>query len=789
MMRLLAALCLLIIPAVLIATASPAGKQKQSKADPPEIIPQPSSIVMGKGTFTLGASTVLVYHTDNAEMQKSVLYLAEKLRTGTGFPVKIVDATSDMPKKDYIFLNYIREEELDQEGYRLEVKPDRVYLEANNDPGFFYAAQTLLQLLPADIWSTTPAHTGSWTMPCVTVVDTPRYRWRGMMLDVSRHFQTKEFVKRYIDYLAMHKMNIFHWHLTDDQGWRVEIKKYPQLTTTSAWRVDHEDIHWNSRPPQQPGEAARYGGFYTQEDIREVVRYAEERYITVVPEIELPGHATAVLAAFPNLSCTGGPFTVVPGGLWPITDILCAGNDTVFTFLEDVFKEVVPLFPSAIIHIGGDEANKAEWERCPKCQARIKAEGLKDEAELQSYFIKRIEAVLTQMGKRVIGWDEIIEGGLPPRAAVMSWRGIEGGIHAARTGHDVVMTPTSHCYLDYYQGVPQHEPLAIGGFLPLEQVYSYEPTPDTLTPPEAKHILGVQGNIWAEYIPDPAQAEYLTFPRIAAIAEIGWSPKKLRSWPSFLQRLDTQFARYESQRINFSRTIHTVTMADSFDVPSWRHIVTLSTQAGQGVIRYTLDGTEPGPKSPAYTKPLSITATTTMRTAAFKDTKPLGKTTVYTISMSPFKNVVVTASPAPAPEGARATALVDQHRAGNWTDDPAWCRWQGTDATITVDLGKEAPVKSITAGFFHETVRLVFPPSQIEVRISNDGTTFSSVAVIKSASPAKQPRPDVMTYSAVLEGVHARFVRLTATGVGPAPAWHKRAGQPTWLFADEIIIE
>lgn len=790
MMRLLAPLFLLSIAAAVIAFAAPpGGKQKSTKVSPPQIIPQPTSIQMGKGSFTLGPSTVIVYYTANVDMQKTVLYLAEKLRTGTGLPLKIVDATTDMPKKDYIFLNYIRDEQLDMEGYNLEVKPDRVYLEANNDPGFFYAVQTLLQLLPADVYKTTPAHTGPWTIPSVTIVDSPRYTWRGMMLDASRHFMPKEFVKRFIDYLAMHKMNTFHWHLTDDQGWRVEIKKYPQLTATSAWRVDHEDIHWNSRPAQQPGEEARYGGFYTQDDIREVVKYAEDRYITVIPEIELPGHATAVLAAFPNLSCTGGPFTVIAGGLWPIKDILCAGNDTVFTFLEDVFKEVVPLFPSAIIHIGGDEANKAEWQRCPKCQARIKAEGLKDEAELQSFFIKRVEAMLTRMGKRVIGWDEIIEGGLPPRAAVMSWRGTEGGIHAARTGHDVVMTPTSNCYIDYYQGVPQYEPLGIGGYLPLEQVYSTEPTPDVLTKDEAKHILGVQGNLWSEYLHDGPQVEYMAFPRIAAIAEAGWTAKNLRSWPSFLQRLGTQCERYENLRINLSRTIHTVIIADSFDVAAWRHIVRLSTQVGQGDIRYTLDGTEPGPKSPIYAKPLSITATTVVTAAAFKDARPLGIVTSDSIHVSPFKNVVVTAEPAPAADGARVTALVDGHRAAYWTDDPGWCRWQGSDAAVTIDLGAVNTVRSATARFFHETVRCVFLPPQVAVSVSTDGVTFTPVAVVKYDSPEKQPRPYARNYTATFSPAQARYVRLTAAGPGPTPAWHKQAGRPTWMFMDEITIE
>jgi hexosaminidase len=620
-------------------------------------------------------------------------------------------------------------------------------------------------------------------------VDTPRYAWRGMMLDVSRHFQTKEFVKKYIDYLAMHKMNTFHWHLTDDQGWRIEIKKYPQLTQTSAWRVDHEDLHWNSRPDQRPGEEARYGGFYTQDDIREVVKYAEDRYITVVPEIELPAHVTAVLTAFPQFSCTGGPFTVLPGGLWPIKDIYCGGNDSVFTFIEDVLKEVVPLFPSAFIHIGGDEADKTEWKRCPKCQTRIKKEGLANEAELQSFFIKRIESILTGMGKRIIGWDEIIEGGLPPRAAVMSWRGTNGGIEAARTGHDVVMTPTSNCYIDYYQGTPEFEPLAIGGFLPLEAVYAVEPTPEVLTPAEAKHILGVQGNLWSEYIPTPAQAEYMSFPRIAAIAEVGWTPKALRSWPSFLERLETQFERYESRNINVAHTIYTVTMADSFDVQGWRHIVKLSTQSGRGEIRYTLDGTDPGVKSLLYSKPITIGSTKTLRAATFKGTKQLGMVTTHVIAVSPFRNVVVSAAPAPSADGGSLTALVDHHRAPWHTDDKGWCRWQGIDATITIDLGKDSPIKQVSAGFFHETVRLVFPPSQVEVSVSTDGTTFTRVALLTEASPAKTPRPEVRNFVAALDGVHAQFVRLTATGTGPAPAWHKRAGQPTWLFADEIIIE
>jgi hexosaminidase len=373
-----------------------------------------------------------------------------------------------------------------------------------------------------------------------------------MMLDVSRHFFPKSFVKECIDIAAMHKLNTFHWHLTDDQGWRIQILKYPKLTSVGAWRVDREQFTWNERKPAQPGEVATYGGFYTQDDIREVVAYAKSRFVTVVPEIEMPGHATAALAGYPELSCTGGPFTVRTGGYWPITDIFCAGNDSTFEFLQNVLTEVMELFPGEIIHIGGDEANKAEWKKCPKCQARIKNEGLKNEEELQSYFIHRIEKFLNVKGKRLIGWDEILEGGLAPNATVMSWRGIEGGIAAARENHDVVMTPTDYCYFDYYQA-QSGEPEAIGGFVPMEKVYSFEPVPEVLTPDEAKHILGVQANLWTEYIGDPRHAQYMYLPRLGALAEIAWSQPEQKNYEGFFVRMSKQYPRYEAAGLNYRR--------------------------------------------------------------------------------------------------------------------------------------------------------------------------------------------------------------------------------------------
>ena len=376
------------------------------------------------------------------------------------------------------------------------------------------------------------------------MTDMPRFPWRGLHLDVSRHFFPASFIKTVIDLLAMHKMNTFHWHLTDDQGWRVEIKKFPKLTSVGAWRADRTGIDWSEAGPQRPGEEATYGGFYTQEEVKDIVQYARLRNVTIVPEIEMPAHTTAALAAYPQYSCTGGPFAVTTGALWPITDIFCAGNDSTFAFLQDVLTELFDLFPGTYVHIGGDEADKANWKTCPKCQARINQEGLKNEEELQSYFIKRIAKFVTSKNRRLIGWDEILEGGLAPEAAVMSWRGTEGGLAAARMGHDVVMTPGSHTYFNSYQGKPEFEPLAGGGYLPLRTVYSFEPVPEGLTTELAAHVLGGQACLWTEFVSSPDRAEYMLLPRLAAMAEVLWTPKERRDSENFFSRIEAQLGRY-----------------------------------------------------------------------------------------------------------------------------------------------------------------------------------------------------------------------------------------------------
>jgi len=781
-------LCLAPLSSILLETTLVAAPPPQRKA--PAVIPQPYRIEMGKGVFTLSPKTGIFYFLGNTDMKPAVEYLAGRLRAATGFPLEIHDA-AQLPKRDYMFFNFIRDEELGAEGHVVRVANDAVNLEANGTPGFFFAGQTLLQLLPPEAFRGEKATRVTWSIPCVTITDTPRFGWRGMMLDVSRHFFPKEFVKKFIDYLAMHKMNVFHWHLTDDQGWRIEIKKYPDLTRVSAWRADRGNIYWSARPPQQPGEQATYGGFYTQHEIREIVRYATERFITVVPEIEMPAHATAVLSAYPQLSCTGGPFTVPTGGLWPIKDIYCAGNDSTFVFLENVLTEVIDLFPGTYVHIGGDEANKTEWKRCPKCQTRIKNENLKDEAELQSYFIKRIEKFLKTKDRRLIGWDEILEGGLPPEATVMSWRGTNGGIQAARADHDVVMTPTDYCYFDYYQGDPGIEPIAIGGFLPLKTVYSYEPIPDSLTPKEAAHIMGVQANLWTEYIPDPAKAEYMLFPRIAAIAELGWSAKKRLDWNDFTTRLDEHLRRYAAQGIPCAKSAYNVSMRDSFAVLPHSRFILLQAEIGEKNIHYTLNGKDPTTRSPQYKNPIRLTKSTTVKAATFRNGTRMGDVTSREFLLnSPKLRVVSVARPFDTQfQDVGDRGLVDNVRASLSSRDRNWHGMKQADVEAVIDLGITRSIRRITSGYHQCIPELIFLPSEVEYAVSTDGKSYMPVATLANDVPQSTQKQLTKDFSARFSPIRARFVRIHARSLGSCPAWHKEAGQPVWVYLDEVFVE
>lgn len=594
-------------------------QSEKTKKEELSIIPLPKEMKAKSGEFQLTPETRILIAQDNEEVEGVAGYLAELISPATGFSPKITNA--ETPAENTIFLN-INENISGNKGvYRLEVTSSKIIIEAPGSIGLFYGVQSLRQLLPIEIEAQTVQNDVKWLAPAVEIKDEPQFQYRGLHLDVGRHFFPVSFIKKYIDLLAMHKMNKFHWHLTEDQGWRLEIKKYPKLQEIASKREGTLIGHGGKTPYEYDGEP--YGGYYTQEEAREVVEYAAERFITVIPEIEMPGHATAALAAYPELGCTGGPYSVIKRwGVFP--DIYCAGKEKTFEFLENVLLEVMDIFPGKYIHIGGDEAPKDRWEECPDCQARIREEGLKDEHELQSYFITRIEKFLNKHDRQIIGWDEILEGGLAPGATVMSWRGEAGGIKAAKMGHNVIMTPNSHLYFDYYQADPENEPLAIGGYIPLKKVYSYNPIPDELSKEEAKHILGAQGNLWTEYIKTPDKVEYMVYPRAVALSEVVWTPRAKKDYNDFLRRLEKHYKRLDLLDVNYfyevpkpSTNIDKAGFLESTEIK-------LSTPLPDSEIRYTLDGSEPTKESQLYTNPVKVTETGELKAITVK--KETGET-------------------------------------------------------------------------------------------------------------------------------------------------------------------
>ncbi len=751
----------------------------------PSLVPQPVEMVLSHGQFRLASGTRISW-SGSQEALAAAGQLASELRPATGYELAVNEGIDgDISLLIDVSLEWRSEE------YRLKVEKKKVTITAGSGAGLFRGIQTLRQLLPPQAFSHSQEEEVIWTIPCVSITDYPRFGWRGMHLDVSRHFFDKEFVKKYIDILAMHKLNVFHWHLVDDQGWRIEIKKYPGLTEVGAWRVDREDKPWDSRQPQQPGEKATYGGFYTQDDIREIVVYAAERHITVVPEIEMPAHVGSALAACPEYSCTGGPFTVLPGGVWPITDIYCAGKDETFSFIEDVLTEVMDLFPSEYIHIGGDEADKTEWKKCPDCQARIRKEGLKDEHELQSYFVKRIEAFLTSRGRKLIGWDEILQGGLAPEATVMSWQGFEGGIAAARSGHRAVMAPVSHCYLNVYQGDPATEPESFRGLLTLKKVYSFEPVPPELTADEAKMIIGAQGCLWTEYISDGATAEYMILPRLTALSEVVWSPAGSRDWEGFNHRLPKMMERFDAAGINYSRGSFHVDMSASYDEATAGIILEMTSEQPSPEIRYTTDGSDPVAGSPVYDKPLKMTEKAKVKAAIFREGKMIGGISSKNISINRATGMKVQYN-IPFSDRYRGhgdRTLVNGINGSGDFNDGHWQGFEGTDMDVVIDLGKETGITSVSSSFMAAVGSWIFLPRSVEYSCSDDGSNYTPLGtVITEIDPADQGNR-TETYFSSFPVVTARYVRVVARGEITCPPWHAGAGSKAWLFCDEIIVE
>ena len=574
---------------------------------------------------------------------------------------------------------------------------DQVSVSAQTVAGVFHGIQTLLQLFPENAWQKSGTQKENGKIPQVFIKDEPRFVYRGMHLDVGRHFFPVAFIKKFIDQLAYHKMNYFHWHLTEDQGWRIEIKKYPRLTEISAFRDETLVGHYNDQPHQFDGQ--RYGGFYTQEEVKEIVAYAQSRFITVIPEIELPGHSQAVLAAYPELACNEGPFKVMTK--WGVSEEVYCPKEETFRFLEDVLREVIALFPSPYIHIGGDECPKIRWKESAFCQALIKKEGLKDEHGLQSYFIKKIEDFLNKNGKQIIGWDEILEGGLAPNATVMSWRGIEGGIEAARQGHDVIMTPTSHCYFDYYQSDHEEEPLAIGGFLPLKKVYSYEPVPEELNTVEAKHILGAQGNIWTEYMKRSDHVEYMAFPRLSALSEVVWSKKESRDYSDFINRLSTHLVRLKNQGINTAN--HLYDIRAQIHSADGKIKIDLEAEDANAKIYYTLDGSQPDKKASLYTGPVFLEQSTHLKAIAHNSGGEKGRLyeQKFTFHKAVGGNIKLSNAPAEKYSAGGPIAVINGIKGNNQRyGDAEWLGFEGKDFEAVIDLSKTKVLNSLEMRFF-----------------------------------------------------------------------------------------
>lgn len=605
-------LFLLTMSAIVFAScASPSGKPR---ADSISIIPQPGHVRPGEGFFTVDKSTTIFLHEPDSEFFRIAGFLDEKLSRVAGFSLKVEgNALANGDRKGIFFMNA----GLPDEAYHLHVAPSKIVIEYGTGAGAFYGLQTLLQMLPTQIFAPDRQHV-KWTVPCSDIDDAPRFKYRGMHLDVCLHFFDMDFLKRYIDLMALHKVNRFHWHLTEDQGWRLEIKKYPLLTDKGQWRK--ETVIGSLKSGIYDGQ--RYGGCYTQEQVRELVEYAAERYVTIIPEIEMPGHALAAISCYPDLSC-GLEDQYETATRWGIFKQVYCPKESTFKFLEDVMDEVFELFPSKLVHIGGDECPKTSWQQCLHCQALIRKLGLRNEFELQSWFIRRMEEYINSKGHEIIGWDEILQGGLAPNAKVMSWLGEEGGIQAARQHHEVVMAPYPKYYLDYWQADPESEPLAMGGPTLLKTMYEYDPVPSVLTPEEAQYIIGVEGCVWTEYMPTPARVEYMAYPRMCAIAESGWSTAG-KDWSGFTRRLEHHFERLDHLGVGYCKAFYEPFIELHDDTP-YDKVVTMSVDAPGAEIHYTLDGSDPTEASARYVQPFVINRSQKVRAVAVRDGKRLGK--------------------------------------------------------------------------------------------------------------------------------------------------------------------
>ena len=741
----------LVSMAVLLLTACEAPKELG-------VVPYPQYAQTTSKTVELPSTVTFSTNLAKSDMNDLLAYLPD-----FAIPMKLVNKNPFVT----IEITDATDNPIAAEGYNLTVSKQGVNIQASSAAGACYGLQTLAQL----------ARNGK-ELPVTTIKDEPRFPYRGLHLDVSRHFFNTDYVKKQIDLVATYKINRLHWHLTDGAGWRLEIPGYPRLTEFAAWRKAANLQDWGKYDHRfcEKNEEGAYGGYYTEADVREVLEYARLRHVTVIPEIEMPGHSGEVLAAYPQLSCTGKPYT---------SGEVCIGNEETFKFFEDVLDEVIRLFPSRYIHIGGDEASRRHWKTCPKCQKRMKEEGLKDESELQSYMIARIEKYLNDKGREIIGWDEILDGGLAPNATVMSWRGTEGGIAAARMGHYAIMTPESHCYLDHYQDDPETQPLAFGACVPIGQTYSYDPAPDSLGTDICKYILGVQGNVWAEYLPTYEHAEYMIYPRIIALAEVGWTPVKNKHPESFKRRINNEIRHIKAKGYNPFTLSELVQTSQTVDYAKKRIMLSLTSEKHPIDIRYTTDGSEPTASSKLYKKPFAVKDSILLTARLFDGNKPLGKSLELRTDYHKGIGKKITYAPdggyyqnKDVYKGGGDTGLLDGLRGGKSYMDGRWQGFCPNDLDATIDLGEVTAIHRVMANFMQIRTPQVFLPAKVEVWASVDGKEFTLLG--SDTCSEEEAGKDVIFRDFGWTGTptEARYVRF-----------HAIQGKKQFLFTDEIVIQ
>ncbi len=728
------------------------------------LIPYPQKVELLKGEFTIPGKFKLDQNLSRLETEYFKKQIRDVFTFGIGKKetAHLVNVPFSAPSK--------RNPE-NEEKYAIEISPRQIVISSNTKQGYFLALQTLIQLFRQ--------YKDSGKIPAMKIEDEPKFAWRGMHLDVSRHFFTVEEVKQYIDYLAMYKLNTFHWHLTDDQGWRIEIKKYPKLTQIGSKRKEsmigaYVDNTFDGKP---------YGPyFYTQDQIRDVVKYAQDRHITVVPEIEMPGHALAALSAYPELACTKGPFE--PATKWGVFDDVFCPKEETFTFLENVLNEVMQLFPSQYIHIGGDECPKTRWKECAHCQELIKKYNLKDGHGLQSYFIQRIEKYVNSKGRKIIGWDEILEGGLAPNAAVMSWTGIKGGVEAAKSGHFAVMTPGAYCYFDHYQGDPATEPNAFGGFTPLDKVYSYQPVPEELNVTQSKYILGVQANLWTEYILDFKQVQYMIFPRMLALSEVAWGTSDAKNYKEFERRVINEFETLDKMSVHYARSIYNINgkvMAADNGIA-----YELSTSQSPSGVRYTVNGADPSAASPAYTNPIPVQKSMTIKSAYFENRqlKSAISSQDFTVSKTTGKKITLEQQPNENYSFGGAFTLVDGIIGNQRQLGKTWLGFQGKDVVATIDFGQLTPFSEVYFNTLDNKGSWIHFAKSAHVFVSDNGTDFRMIKEIgKDEILAAKGKIRLQ-----LGNQKAKYLKIKIENAGIIPPGNPGADSQAWLFVDEIGV-